>query len=161
MRDIIKVKSLVFIISFLLIASTACDKIFLDVEGENAMFQGKWQLKTMSSGNTQQKVDTVYFNFQNNIFSYQIYTKKDSLLEIFGYYTFQDQDSIYLELFTNSALLDNKPIQNVDFNFIDWHTIGSDGMGQDTLAKMFKIDQIKRKQLNLSTTDDKYFFEKF
>ena len=153
---------------FLLICSVfffySCDKIFLGVEGKEADLQGKWQMDN---------VDTVYYNFQNNLFQYQIYLKKDSISGVSGYYTMQGDsfgntlslvavgvngyyimrgDSIELRLLRIYA--------KFPLDYLRWDTLPGP-YENDTICKSFKIEKLTSKKLILSSEDEDISFHKF
>jgi hypothetical protein len=134
-------KVICFILSLLTLS--ACDKLFLDVEGTDADLQGKWQLTS---------ADTVYFNFQKNLFQFQIYVEKDSLKHAFGYYLLAKNDSIRLELARNTS---QYPLDN-----LAWHPF-DDEYHQTMVYKNFRIDLINSKKLVLSSGNEMLTFRKF
>ena len=131
---------------FLVICSVfffySCDKIFLGVEGKQADLQGKWQMTN---------VDTVYFNFQNNLFQYQIYLKKDSISAVYGYYIMQG-DSIELRLLRIYA--------KFPLDYLKWDTLPGP-FENDTIYKSFRIEQLTGKKLILSSDNENIAFHKF
>ena len=132
---------------FLVICSVfffySCDKIFLDVEGKEADLQGKWQMDN---------ADTIFYNFQKNLFQYQIYKGKDQLSEVFGYYILHSDTAIdikFLRMQTSFPL-----------DYLGWDTIYSSN-GNDTIHKLFNIEQLTNKKLILSSNNGKKSFHKF
>ncbi len=130
---------------------SACDKLFVDgVEGMDADLQGKWQ--QISNKN-------VYYNFQNNIFEYQEYIQKDTVLTVYGYYTLLGDTAIYLEL-----LPEHTQINIIDsvypMDYLGWDTIpGINGL--DTLTQQFSIKFVTNKEINLTNPSKKYDFRRF
>ena len=126
-----------------LLMLSACDKLILKVDGDDANLQGKWQ---------QTPADTVFFNFQKNLFQYQIYAEKDSMKQSYGYYTLNKNKTIKLELLReySSSSLDH----------LGWDTIYS-GNYQDTIYKIFHVDLINSKKMVLSSDDETLTFRKF
>jgi len=121
----------------------SCDKIFLDVEGKEADLQGKWQMDN---------ADTIFYNFQKNLFQYQIYKGKDQLSEVFGYYILHSDTAIdikFLRMQTSFPL-----------DYLGWDTIYSSN-GNDTIHKLFNIEQLTNKKLILSSNNGKKSFHKF
>ena len=131
-----------YIILCVLILS-ACDKLFLDVEGSDADLQGKWQLTP---------ADTVYFNFQKNLFQYQIYVEKDSLKQVYGYYTLYTNDSIRLELYKNTSQIILDPL--------GWNPHTTED-GLEIVYKNYYIERINSKKMVLSSSDETLSFKKF
>jgi len=120
----------------------SCDKIFLGVDGKEADLQGKWQMDN---------ADTVYYNFQNNLFQYQIYLEKNKLSMVYGYYIMQG-DSIDLRLLRIYA--------SFPMDYLGWDTIPGP-YGNDTICKSFKIEQLTSKRLILSSDNEDISFHKF
>jgi hypothetical protein len=121
----------------------ACDKVFLDVEGKDANLQGKWQLE---------RADTVFFNFQKNLFQYQVLRDNKNFSSGYGYYHLQEDTAIELKLLG----------QNVNFplDYLGWDTLHS-VTKPDTLVKSFKIDKLTSKKLVLSSDRETMSFRKF
>ena len=128
----------------------ACDSLFVDVSGQKAKLQGKWQ---------QKGTDNVYYNFQNNLFQYQIYVHKDSILSINGYYSLLGDTAIYLELFPRQTFLNND-YAAYPLDFLQWDAIPGDS-GVDTLTQRFYIKTLTGKELNLVNESKDYIFIKF
>lgn len=121
----------------------SCDKIFLDVEGKEADLQGKWQMDN---------ADTVYYNFQNNLFLYQIYRVKDRISGVYGYYTMYGDTAIDLQLLRTQA--------SFPLDYLGWDTIPAPG-GNDMICKLFKIKQLTSKKMILSSEGKDISFHKF
>jgi hypothetical protein len=136
-------KKTLFFVTFGLLFTIACDKIFLDIEGKEADLQGKWQMDN---------VDTVYYNFQKNLFQYQIYRKKEAISSAFGYYTLKGDTAIDLKLLREYAPL--------SLDHLGWDTLFS-SVQKDTIFKAFKIEKITSKKLILSSDKGKIAFHKF
>jgi hypothetical protein len=137
-------KKLLFFVTFGVFCISACDKVFLDVEGQEAKLQGKWQ---------QDSADTVFYNFQKQLFQYQVYEKKDSVSIAFGYYTLQADTAIYLEVL--------KEFDYISFeHFSDWDERPAE-TGQDTIAKLYKIEHLTKDKMILSSDKETLSFHKF
>jgi hypothetical protein len=123
----------------------SCDKIFLDVEGKDADLQGKWQMDN---------ADTVYFNFQKNLFQYQIYRKKGdaSTSVAYGYYTLHGDTAIDLKLL--------REFSPFPLDYLGWDTLYA-AAKKDTLAKTFKIKEINNKKLIIFSDNETLSFHKF
>ncbi|GHT55655.1 hypothetical protein FACS189451_07270 [Bacteroidia bacterium] len=121
----------------------SCDKIFLDVEGKEADLQGKWQMDS---------ADTVYYNFQNNLFLYQIYRVKDRTSNVYGYYILHGDTAIDLQLLGTQA--------GFPLDYLGWDTIPASD-GNDTICKLFNIKQLTSKKLILSSGGKDISFHKF
>ena len=121
----------------------SCDKIFLGVEGKEADLQGKWQMTN---------VDTVYYNFQNNLFQYQIYLVKDRISAVYGYYILHGDTAIDLQLLRVQS--------SFPLDYLGWDTLyASDG--NDTIHKLFEIKELTCKKLILSSDNKDISFHKF
>ena len=142
-------KYLFFLTALSLLVS--CDKLFNNgIEGTDADLQGKWQQTTDN---------TVYYNFQNNLFEYQKYIEKDSILSVFGYYTLLGDTAIYLELLPKQTEINRVPT-SYPLDFLDWDIIpGTDAT--DTLTQQFKLNFTTNRELTLSNLSKNYIFRKF
>jgi len=137
-------KKTIFFVTCTCLFFIACDKIFVGVSGKEADLQGKWQMND---------ADTVYYNFQNSIFLYQIYLTKGDMSQVYGYYTLQGDTSIELRLLSEYA-----PYLSLDY--LRWDTLYS-ATGQDTIFKTFKIEKLTSKELILSSNNGTASFHKF
>lgn len=136
-------KKTLFFVTFGLLFIVSCDKIFLDIEGKEADLQGKWQMEN---------VDTVYYNFQKNLFQYQIYRKKETISSAFGYYTLKGDTAIDLKLLREYA--------SFSLDHLEWDTLYSSAK-KDTIFKAFRIEKLTSKKLILSSDKGKITFHKF
>ncbi len=133
----------------LILLCSACDKLFTDISSSDAKLQGKWQ---------KNDEDTVYFNFQSNLFQYQKYIEKDTMLAVYGYYTMLGDTAIYLELLANNIEINNMP-RTYPLDFLQWDTLH--GETTDTLVQQFRIQSVINKELNLTNSSKNYLFHKF
>ena len=135
-------KTLFFIICcFLFLVS--CDKIFVHVSGTAAGLQGKWQMDN---------ADTVYYNFQNNLFQYQIYLKPDVMSHVFGFYYVHGSKEVEIRLLKEQA--------NFSLDHLEWDTLYS-ATGKDTIYQVFKIEKLTSTKLILQSDKGKFSFHKF
>ena len=121
----------------------SCDKLFVGISGKEANLQGKWQMDN---------ADSVYYNFQNSLFQYQIYTQKDNMKSINGYYTLYGDTALDLRL-----LREYSPIH---LDYLGWDTLRS-STGQDTIFKRYSIQKLTNKVLVLFSDDGIMSFHKF
>ena len=121
----------------------SCDKLFVGISGKEADLQGKWQMDN---------ADTVYYNFQNSLFQYQIYLQKDEISSVNGYYTLYGDTAIELRL-----LREYSPIP---LDHLGWDTLYSSTY-KDTIFNRFTIEKFTNKQLVLSSNNEKMSFRKF
>ncbi|MCL1934182.1 MAG: lipocalin-like domain-containing protein [Candidatus Azobacteroides sp.] len=135
-------KTLFFVICSLLFL-ISCDKLFISVSGKEVDLQGKWQMDD---------ADTVYYNFQNSLFQYQIYLKKDGMSQVFGYYTLYGDTALDLRLLKEYA--------SFPLDYLGWDTLYS-STGQDTIFKVFEIIKFTNKELILHSNSGKMSFHKF
>lgn len=108
---------------------------------------GKWLLKeVVHTDGTVNAVDTVWYNFQNTLFMYQLYeTENNSYRHIYALKTWEDDDHILLEL-------QSDPVSVESFlPYTDWES--------DT--RTFKVEDCSRSRLELSSEGKKYRFHKF
>jgi hypothetical protein len=136
-------KKILFFVICSIFLFVSCDKIILDVEGNEADLQGKWQMD---------RADTVYYNFQKSLFQYQIYQEKDKMSYALGYYILQGDTAINLKLLSGQSSLSLK--------HLNWDTI-YDATGQAVISKAFKIEKLTNKKLVLSSTSEILSFHKF
>lgn len=136
-------RNTLFFVTCSLLFLVSCDKLFVRVSGKEAELQGKWQMDN---------ADTVYYNFQNNLFQYQIYRTKDAMSQVYGYYYLFGDTSIELRLLRSYA--------NFSLNHLGWDTLRS-ATGQDTILKTFKIEELTTKKLILYSNTGKISFHRF
>lgn len=112
----------------------------------NTPLEGKWQLQKVETGGQVIAVDTIYYNFQNTLFNYQIYSPAtDSYQEEFGFNTMPNDHTINIQLTDTPVAVD------YFLPFTDWK--------KDT--RSFTIDKVSSKQLILSADNKTYTFRKF
>ncbi len=105
--------------------------------------EGKWQLKTVSEGDKVTVVDTVYYNFQNTLFMYQIANGAPGTnTSRYGYKTEQnDGKELLLEL--------------EDIKFVEDRTDWTE------LNTLFTVESVSNSKLTLKTNGKTYQFNKF
>jgi hypothetical protein len=136
-------RSTLFFVTCSLLFLISCDKLFVEISGKEAELQGKWQMDS---------ADTVYYNFQNSLFMYQIYQKKGEISSVYGYYTLYGDTALDLRLLREYA--------GFSLDHLGWDTLRS-ATGQDTIFKAFKIDEFTSKKLILHSNNGKISFHKF
>ena len=136
-------KKTAFFVICSLILFVSCDKMFVFVSGKEADLQGKWQMDN---------ADTVYYNFQNSLFQYQIYRKKDTISSVFGYYNLYGDTAIELKLLREYSA--------IPLDYFGWDTIFSP-MYQDAIFKKFTIEKLTSKKLILYSNSGRISFHKF
>lgn len=102
--------------------------------------EGKWQLKQVTSDAGVETVDTVYYNFQNNYFMYQIANSAYYNGYSYGYKTIEADDKILLEIKDRSFL-----------PHTDW---------ADT-ARLFSVEIPSHDKLLLKSEGKTYSFKRF
>jgi hypothetical protein len=108
---------------------------------------GKWLLKeVVQPDGTANAVDTVWYNFQNTLFMYQLYEPaNDKYRHIFGFKAWESDGRILLELKPD-------PVSVGSFlPFTDWKS--------DT--RSFSIEKCSGSELVLSSEGQIYHFRKF
>lgn len=65
---------------------------------DDSRLEGKWQMKQIESDGKVMPVDTIYYNFQNNLFMYQIANGKSGNYTAYGYKTLESEDKLVLEI---------------------------------------------------------------
>ena len=136
-------KKAFFFVTCSLLFLISCDKAFVSISGKEADLQGKWQMDN---------ADTVYYNFQNSLFQYQIYLTKDKISQVYGYYTLYGDTALDLRLLREYA--------SIPLDYLGWDTLYS-STGQDTIFQVFKIDKFTKKELILHSNSGKKSFHKF
>lgn len=145
-------KNILFVFLFGIIFCVSCDKIILDVDGFEAKIQGKWQLVP---------ADTIYYNFQKNLFGYQIYLNEDSILSVYGYYTLLSDTAVYLELLCKESFINYDKRYLGSLDIIGWDTLDG-GSASDTLYHFYKIKECASdKMILIDTNEEELIFEKF
>lgn len=130
------------------IALSAIALLLLSACGQelNTPLEGKWQMQQVESDGQVTTVDTIYFNFQNTLFMYQIYSpKSDSFRSEYGFNNMPDNNSIVIELTDN-------PVPVASFlPYTDW----------TEATRHYCVEKVDRKQLILKADNKKYTFRKF
>lgn len=136
---------LIFLCGILLFIS--CDKIFLEEEGYDARIQGKWQ---------HVPADTIFYNFQGNLFQYQIYTSKDTIVSVYGNYTLYGDTAIYMELETLYTYKNNRINLGSKLNIPDW-----DSVAPGKIGRRYGISGPSDGKLKLTYQTKELSFQKF
>ena len=108
--------------------------------------EGKWQLKTVEQNGQVETVDTVWYNFQNSLFEYQVYVPAiDSVRNMYGYKTLADDRHLELELVSHFITIkDFLPLT-------DW----------SSYKRTFQIEESTGSRLILSSEGKTYTFKKY
>ena len=107
---------------------------------------GKWQLREVVSPAGVEQVDTVWYNFQNSLFLFQVYRpQSDSMQYCYGYNTVTNEMEIQLDLISNP-----KPVAQF-LPYTDW----------EDRQRTFRIDKLTGSELILSDEEQTYRFRKF
>ena len=108
--------------------------------------EGKWQLKTVEQNGQIETVDTVWYNFQNSLFEYQVYVPAiDSVRNMYGYKTLVDDQHLELELVSYFITIkDFLPLT-------DW----------SSSKRTFQIEESSGSRLTLSSEGKTYTFKKY
>ena len=107
---------------------------------------GKWQLREVVSPAGVEQVDTVWYNFQNSLFLFQVYRpQSDSMQYCYGYNTVTNETKIQLDLISNP-----KPVAQF-LPYTDW----------EDRQRTFRIDKLTGSELILSDEEQTYRFRKF
>ena len=136
-------KKALFFVTCSALFLVSCDKLFVGISGREAELQGKWQMDN---------ADTVFYNFQNSLFMYQIYLNKGTISQAYGYYNLYGDTEIDLRLLSEYA--------NLSLDRLGWDTLYS-ATRQDTIFKSFKIEELTSKKLVLQSNSGKLSFHKF
>lgn len=132
------VRNLMIAACILLFAS--CSK---DVKDE--LF-GKWQLQEVEANGETERVDSIYFNFENSLFMYQIYRPAtQSFRSSYGYITPEADDKVLLELTSYPGAVSNFLPDT------DW----------TSAKRIYTIEKLTVKKLIMSSEGKTYVFRKF
>lgn len=108
--------------------------------------EGKWQLQQVEANGDLIEADTVFYNFQNTLFMYQVYIPADDRYVLQqGFNTLKDEDELILE-FANDPRPANEFLQ-----YTDWTSV----------TRTFTIEKVSGKQLILNSEGKRYIFRKF
>lgn len=134
-------KFLVAITSFFFLL-VSCDHAVED------KLEGKWQLKTIEANGLIQSVDTVWYNFQTSLFSYQVYNAyNDRYVQNYGYKTLEDDTHLDLELVNYGRITAQQFVEQ----YTDWEAV----------TESFAIVKVSSKHLVLSRQGKTYTFRKY
>lgn len=129
-----------WLIAAVVIILAACND---DIEHK---LEGKWQLQQVEADGEVIQADTVYYNFQNILFMYQVFIPdSNKFVSQYGFNTLEEDNKITLEL-----AHDPRPIANF-LPFTDWKSE----------RRTFTIEESNRKHLILSSEGKRYTFRKF
>lgn len=108
--------------------------------------EGKWQLQQVEADGEVIQADTVYYNFQNILFMYQVFIPDSNKFVLqHGFNTMEEDNQITLELA-------HVPRPIADFlPFTDWKSE----------RRTFIIEESNRKHLILNSEGKRYTFRKF
>lgn len=129
----------------------SCDNIFLKVTDKEADLQGKWRMES-----TEAIPDTIFFNFQNKLFQYQIYNhRSERFNSTFGYYQLPEDTLLNIEILLSGGIY-------IPFGELGWDTVPDlqDG-NRSKIVKLFKINKVTNRKLRLSAEGHEYSFNKF
>lgn len=108
--------------------------------------EGKWQLQQVEANGEVIQADTVFYNFQNILFMYQVYVPAtDTYLEQHGFNTLDGDDQVTMEF------ADMPRPANDFLRFTDWKS----------KTRAFTIEKVSGKQLILNSEGKRYIFRKF
>lgn len=129
-----------WLIAAVAIIMAACND---DIEHK---LEGKWQLQQVEADGEVIQADTVYYNFQNILFMYQVFIPdSNKFVSQHGFNTLEEGNKITLEL-----AHDPRPIANF-LPFTDWKSE----------RRTFTIEESNRKHLILNSEGKRYTFRKF
>lgn len=104
--------------------------------------EGKWQLRQVEENGLTTTVDTVFYNFQNVLFMYQVYQPAtDQTPHCYGYKVIEEGNQLVLELEDGEEFL---PLT-------DWENV----------KESFTIEQLSSNKLILNRANKRYIFRKF
>ena len=133
------IRDFVIVVCSLLLI-TACSK---DTQSK---LYGKWQLQEVEVNGVVEKVDTVYYNFQQDLFMYQIYRPQtQSYSYRYGYDIMEGEKTVHIELINDPGALSSF------LPLTDWNSA----------KRTFTIDKVSNKQLIMNSEGKTYTFRKF
>ena len=133
------IRNIVAVVGSLLLV-TACSK---DTQSK---LYGKWQLQEVEVNGVVEKVDTVYYNFQQDLFMYQIYRPQtQSYSYRYGYDIMEGEKTVHIELINDPGALSSF------LPLTDW----------SSAKRTFTIDKVSNKQLIMNSEGKNYTFRKF
>ena len=133
------IRNIVAVVGSLLLV-TACSK---DTQSK---LYGKWQLQEVEVNGVVEKVDTVYYNFQQDLFMYQIYRPQtQSYSYRSGYDIMEGEKTVHIELINDPGALSSF------LPLTDWNSA----------KRTFTIDKVSNKQLIMNSEGKTYTFRKF
>ncbi len=108
--------------------------------------EGKWQLQQVEADGEVIQADTVFYNFQNILFMYQVYIPDSNKYVLqHGFNTLGEDNQMTLEF-------SNDPRQAEKFlPYTDWKS----------KTRTFTIEESNRKHLILNSEGKRYTFRKF
>lgn len=131
------------------VAIFACALIFMIScdSDKDTEIDGKWQLKeVMELDGSVHPVDTVWYNFQNTLFMYQLYDpENDTYPYTFGVKYKESENTIRLEMHAWPVAVDSF------LPLTDW----------ENGIRTFHVDKKNNKTLILSADGKEYHFKKF
>lgn len=115
---------------------TSCSK------DDDDKLEGKWQLRQIETEGQTIKIDTVFYNFQNALFMYQIYVPATKATHhCYGYKDIEGDKQLVLELVESENFL----------QYTDWNST----------KETFTIEKLTGSQLILNRDNKRYIFRKF
>ena len=129
-----------WLIAAVAIIMAACND---DIEHK---LEGKWQLQQVEADGVVIQADTVFYNFQNVLFMYQVFIPDSNKYVLQqGFNTLKENNQLTLEFA-------NDPRQAEKFlPYTDWKSI----------TRTFTIEESNRKHLILNSEGKRYTFRKF
>lgn len=129
-----------WIIAVVAILLAACNN---DTEHK---LEGKWQLQQVEANGEVIQADTVFYNFQNILFMYQVYIPAtETYMTQHGFNTLEGDDQVTLEL------SDVPRPASQYLPYTDWKS----------KTRTFTIEKVSGKQLILNSEGKRYIFRKF
>ena len=121
---------------------------------DETKLEGKWQMQWMETDGVRTAVDTVYYNFQNNLFMFQYRITADQVGSVYGYKELKNDDqTLVLEIDDREG--PNTP--NSAATLERFYQIS----GWEEATHTFTVDKLTRSKLILSDDKHSYIFRKF
>jgi len=138
-----------FLLGCLVLLIAACSK------DDDDKLKGKWQLRQVTdiSNGVVEQVDTVWYNFMNSLFMYQVYDAADvdsTYSHAYGFKTWDEGSRLLLKLSEYSRDGEHRPISEF-LPYTDW----------SSSERSFMLIKVDKSELILDSEGKEYKFRKY
>lgn len=121
---------------------------------DETKLEGKWQMQWVETDGVRTPVDSIYYNFQNNLFMFQLRQHDNSVFLVYGYKELKNEDQT-LVIEVDERQGEHTPnSQNALKKFYEIS-------GWTNATHTFTVDKLTRSRLILSDERASYIFRKF